>query len=209
MIRPIKGETPVSWIDLAMEASVKSCNHGPRPQSLLMQKPCRYVTTLPLMDHNGVCINCEGICYLIEIMKCKYRRWVDQYLLCYVCAPNQWKFMSNPEIRGNLGLRAYPAALLACLHHPHICISCRYTPYILLHIYSGGALHCNHWTVIRAGGKPVIAGSEDCSRRLTAILVHWLTTDSTDWPTDGRVKRQLQSGAGHHGQLALGPRLPL
>ena len=176
MIRPIKGETPVSWIDLAMEASVKSCNHGPRPQSLLMQKPCRYVTTLPLMHHNGVCINCKGICYLIEIMKCKYRRWVDQYLLCYVCAPNQWKFMSNPEIRGNLGLRAYPTALLACLHHPHICISCKYTPRIYYCTYIL-EVHC----IVITGQWLEQEGNLWLQEGKIAV-VDWLQSWSTGWP---------------------------
>ena len=47
-------------------------------------------TSASLMDHNGLCINCEGICYLIEIMKCKYRPPpVSASIFALLCARGQ------------------------------------------------------------------------------------------------------------------------
>ena len=143
-------------------------------------------------------------------MKCKYRRWVHQYLLCYVCAPNQWKFMSNPEIRGNLGLRAYPTTLVACLHHPHL-----YIAHILLHIqdmyslYSTALLHL-HWMVIGQWLEPQGKQECDCRKRRLQSSTDWLQSRlTTDRLTGGSSDRCNQGGGPHHGQLAPGLPLPL
>lgn len=139
--------------------------------------------------------------------------------MCAHRSPNQWKFMSNSEIRGparqfrskglthrisgmltsskyiycifaanilhiqgSKKLRYGTLYTLYTLYKTHIC--CIYTIDILV----------VHWSAI-SGQWLDSEGNDDCDCRKRRLQPSsdWPLIPPTDWPTDGRVKRQLQS----------------